>query len=75
MFPRQKPSDTLGFNDHLPQSLRSLPVPSVFHRKASLPADDDPATALGRRFISIVLGGNERHPPKGPELLHLFMGL
>lgn len=42
MFPRQNHSYTLAFNDHLPQSRRSLPVPSVFHTKASLPADDDP---------------------------------
>lgn len=69
-FPRQNHSYTLRFNDHLPQSCHSLLVSPVFHTNASLPAaaaDDDPASALGCRFISIMLGGNRRDPTKGAE--------
>lgn len=75
-FQRQNHSYTLRFNDHLPRSHPSLSVASVFHTSAyihsreiccgtSLPANDDPANALGCRFISVMLGGNGRYSPKG----------
>lgn len=67
-FPRQNHSYTLRFNDHLPQSRRSLLVSPVFHTNASLPAAAaDPASAPGCRFISITLGGNRGDPTKGAE--------
>lgn len=56
-------------------------VASVFHTNASayihstgiccgtsLPANGDPASALGSRFISVMLGGNGRYPPKGVDI-------